>query len=236
MEHRLIDIHMHLIPGVDDGAEDMEHALTMFLHPREQGVTDVFATPHSSAFDWYPQETADRFQQLRKWIPETFLGCEVYCEDILMDAVVRALKEKTYPTMNGTDYVLIEFPQGISLAEILSCAKVLIGAGYRPIIAHVERYHKLLDNISQIDVLCQLGCLLQVNAYSLFDEMNNGIKNWARRLAQEEKVHFLGTDAHRTTHRPPSVLWGMNWLYENCRETYADKIAWGNAQAMLMRK
>lgn len=236
MEHRLIDVHMHLIPGVDDGAEDMEHALTMFLRAKDQGVTDIFATPHSSAFDWYAQETMEGFQKLRNWIPNLFLGCEIYCEVAFMDAVVQTLNEKIYPTMNGTEYVLIEFPQGVSPKEIASCVETLIGAKYRPIIAHVERYPKLHGEMQQIDLLCQLGCLLQVNIYSLFDEINDGIKNWARHLVQEEKIHFLGTDAHRTTYRPPSVTWGMKWLYENCRESYVDQIAWGNAKTMLLRK
>ena len=72
-----------------------------------------------------------------------------------------------------------------------------------------------------------------MNAYSLFDEMDDSIKNWARRLVQERKVDFLGTDAHRTYHRPPSAEMGLNWLYENVEQEYADAIAWSNAQKFL---
>ena len=234
MEKGLIDIHMHLIPGVDDGAEDIEHALTMFLQARDQGVTAVFATPHSSAFDRYPRETAERFQQLRNWIPGLYLGCEVYCEAASMGTVVRALKENRYPTMNGTEYVLMEFPPSISAEDALLCVQALRTAGYFPILAHSERYPKL-RSISCADHLRSLDCRLQVNVYSLFDEENEAIKGFARALVLEEKVCFLGTDAHRTTHRPPSVKWGMDWLYQNCDRAYADKIARENAQALLLK-
>ena len=77
------------------------------------------------------------------------------------------------------------------------------------------------------------SALIQLNAYSLFDEMDDSIKNWARRLVLEQKADFLGTDAHRTYHRPPSAEMGLNWLYENVERDYADAIAWKNAEQIL---
>ena len=84
-----------------------------------------------------------------------------------------------------------------------------------------------------VDRFRELGALIQLNAYSLFDEIDESIKNWARRLVQERKVDFLGTDAHRTYHRPPSAEMGLNWLYENVERDYADAIAWQNAELFL---
>lgn len=70
----------------------------------------------------------------------------------------------------------------------------------------------------------------------LFEEMEDSIRNWVRRLVLERKVDYLGTDAHRTYHRPPSAEMGLQWLYENTDSEYADAISWGNAQRLLTQK
>lgn len=64
-----------------------------------------------------------------------------------------------------------------------------------------------------------MGALIQLNAYSLFDEMNASVKSWARQLVREQKVDFWVTNAHRAYHRPPSAEYGLNWLYENCEQS-----------------
>ena len=82
----MIDIHIHLIPVVDDGAEDQNMSLLMLLRAKEQGITHIFATPHSSAFDEHPKEVLEAFQNLygkaAQMLPDMtlYLGCEVYCE------------------------------------------------------------------------------------------------------------------------------------------------------------
>lgn len=239
-ERTVTDIHMHLIPGVDDGAEDLEMALVMILRAHSQGITKIFATPHSSAFHRSPEGVRQRFQQLAQAAavvcPEMRLypGCEVYCETGILDQVLESLNSGRYPTMNGTSYVLMEFSQWVYPDRTLPCVEALVKAGYVPIIAHMERYQYLRDSMELVDRFRGLGARIQVNAYSLFDETDDSIKGWARRLVLERKVDFLGTDAHRTYHRPPSAAYGLNWLYENTDPEYADAIARKNAQLFLM--
>lgn len=239
-KRQMTDIHMHLIPGVDDGAEDMEMALVMMLRAKEQGISQIIATPHSEAFHFSKADIRIIFQRLtaaaEKICPEVkiSLGCEVYCEADIMEQVLELLDSGIYPTMNGTNYVLMEFSQWVYPENTLSCVKALVNAGYKPIIAHMERYKYLRSNMELVDQFRAMGALIQLNAYSLFDEMDDSIRNWARRLVQERKVDFLGTDAHRTYHRPPSAEYGLNWLYENAEQEYADAIAWGNAERLLL--
>ena len=239
-KRQMTDIHMHLIPGVDDGAMDMEMALVMMIRAKEQGISRIIATPHSEAFHFSREDIRVIFQRLvvtaAKVCPEVklHLGCEVYCEADIMEQVIELLDSGLFPTMNGTKYVLMEFSQWVYPENTTPCVEALVDAGYMPIIAHMERYKYLRDNIALVEQFRNLGALIQVNAYSLFDEMDNSIKNWARRLVRERKVDFLGTDAHRTYHRPPSAEYGLNWLYENVEQAYADAIAWGNATHLLM--
>lgn len=240
-KQKMIDIHMHLIPGVDDGAENMEMALIMMNQAKEQGITRIIATPHSEAFCYSREGGKIIFKRLAdlaaKLCPEVklYLGCEVYCETTIMDQVMEALGSGRYPTMNGTQYVLMEFYQWVSPENTVPCVEALIKAGYIPIVAHMERYKYLRNNIHLVDQFRDMGALVQLNAYSLFDEMDDTIKYWARALVKERKVDFLGTDAHRTYHRPPSAQRGLNWLYENTDWEYADAIAFGNAQLLLTR-
>ena len=239
-ERNMIDIHMHLVPGVDDGALDLEMARVMMIRAKEQDISRIIATPHSEAFHFSKQDIRVIFQRLKataaKVCPDMklYLGCEVYCETGIMDQVREALDSGRYPTMNGTSYVLMEFSQWVYPENTVPCVEALVKAGYRPIIAHMERYKFLRDNMELVNRFRDLGARIQLNAYSLFDEMDDSIRNWARRLVQERKVDFLGTDAHRTYHRPPSAEMGLNWLYENVEQEYADTIAWGNAQMLLL--
>ncbi|HJD26194.1 MAG TPA: hypothetical protein IAA12_07040, partial [Candidatus Blautia intestinipullorum] len=78
-----------------------------------------------------------------------------------------------------------------------------------------------------------IGCLFQINVYSVFDEENEEIKRNAIKLVKEKRVAFLGSDAHRTIHRPPSVKYGLQFLYDYFEKNYIDQIAFGNAEKLL---
>lgn len=238
----MIDIHMHLIPGVDDGAEDIMMSLMMLLRAKEQGITEIFATPHSSAFDAAPEFVRSQFQQLQSQAGRMFqdivihLGCEVCCDSDDMTGVLTALESGRYPTMNGSRYVLMEFSMWVSPEATLPRVKTLAKARYIPVIAHMERYKYLQNNMDLVDRFRETGALIQINAYSLQEEPEETIRSWARQLVLERKVDFLGTDAHKTYHRPPDALSGLNWLYENVDKAYADAIVFGNAKQCLCGK
>jgi protein-tyrosine phosphatase len=165
---------------------------------------------------------------------DIFPGCEVMCVPERMGEICSHIKQAKYPLMGATNYVLAEFPQWVRAENTLSCVEALRSAGYRPILAHMERYKHLTGNMALVEQLRGSGAFLQVNAYSLFEEKDAAIRDWAQRLVTEQKVTFLGTDAHRTYHRPPSAEMGLNWLYENVELEYAEDLAWGNARKRLL--
>ena len=105
---KMVDIHMHLIPGVDDGAEDMMMARMMLLRAREQGIDTVFCTPHSEAFHYSKDGARIIFDRLKANVASAYpdmklyLGCEVYCEAQMMKRVLKNLHCGRYPTMNGS--------------------------------------------------------------------------------------------------------------------------------------
>ena len=227
-ELRMTDIHMHIIPGVDDGSFTMDMSKSMLFLSYVQGVRAVFATPHSSAFLMYRDRVWEKYRILKeeaKMLPfplPIYLGCEVRCELGGMEETLDGLASGLLPSMNGTRYVLTEFSTRVRPEEAMEMASLLRSGGWIPIIAHAERY--LLD----------LGCRLQINAYSLEEDGSREISARARRLVLAGFVSYLGSDAHRMNHRPPSVEKGLRWLYAHCTREEADAIAFGNGERELL--
>lgn len=143
------DIHMHIIPGVDDGAWNFDMAYRMLYMAYDQGIRKIIATPHSSAFQCHSDEAKSAYQTLKEQIDKRYpdmgfyIGCEVYCRKENMDDILEKLENGTFPTMNETKYVLTEFSSLVSPEEAIDCIKALQEKGWTPIIAHVERYKGL---------------------------------------------------------------------------------------------
>ena len=235
---RMTDIHMHVIPGVDDGSFSLEMSMSMLFMAYKQGVSEIFATPHSSAFLHDRDFVLDQFASLKEQAEKLpfdmclYLGCEVRCEPYAMEQTLEQLAGGILPSMNGTGCVLTEFCTRVQPPEALQMVSQMRTAGWIPIIAHAERYPALSDG-GTADRMLDLGCRLQINAYSLEGEAEEAAAKRAQRLLQEEKVSFFGSDAHRMNHRPPSVEGGLRYLYRNCGRAYADAVAFGNAEKYL---
>lgn len=235
---QMTDLHMHVIPGVDDGAYDRSMAEIMLAMAYTQGVRAVFATPHSSAFFYARQRVEEQFRELRAWLDaspmdmELYLGCEVRCMPDGMPSVITALRQGVLPTLNGTRYVLTEFDTGVRPAGALRMTEGLLEEGWIPVIAHVERYPALFDGHTP-EELVRRGCLLQINAYSLAGETDQAIVGRARALLADGRVSFLGSDAHRLNHRPPDVRAGLDYVYAACDPAYADAVTHGNARRLI---
>ena len=149
MKYAMVDIHMHIIPDVDDGPVDLNMALSMLDIAQREGISSVFAASHSSAYDNYLEKSRLGFSELKslagRFLPDIklYMGCEVYCDESWMDETLKKLASGIYPTMNGTKYVLIEFSMWVRRQAVMNCVAQLLEAGYIPIIAHMERYSYL---------------------------------------------------------------------------------------------
>lgn len=232
---RICDVHSHIAPGVDDGAVDVEMALEMIRTAHSHGITDIICTSHSdSDMDTYRNAVAQLKESLGKDFPvKIYPGCEVYCSVRYMSDILADLDAGTLPTLNDTCYVLCEFSPYVSAVDINSCFDTLLAENYFPVLAHSERYYNLHGNISHIRALCDKGCLIQINAYSLVDEKNDNIKSYAREILREKLATFIGSDAHRTNHRNYTVSNGLAYINETCDEVYAGAVCYSNARELL---
>lgn len=238
----MIDIHAHIIPAVDDGSTSMESTIGMLCDAVGQGADTFFATPHSEAFLTLGKEVERRFDNMKLRLGrlfstvEVYLGCEVLCNTENMEEVTEALRTGRIPTMNRTEYVLVEFSKETDWETVRFCVTKLRQQNLIPIIAHLERYDALQNRMDAVNWLREQGCGIQLNVYSLESTRPEAGRDWARRLILEEKVDFLGTDMHGIGVRMPSISQGMLWLEENCEDAYLDAIVWENAREKLLKQ
>ncbi len=240
-ERRIADIHMHLIPGVDDGSESIKMSLEMVRTAMDQGVRTIICTPHDIGYRGRAEKVRHQFEELQRTSAEIYpevnlyMGCELYCDLYKMEKNFEYLASGMYSTMNGTDYVLTEFPiSGLRFPSIRQMCGELIEHGYKPILAHTERFYEVIEELDHVQELKDMGCLVQVNAYSIAEEKHFEVHDWANQLLERRMIDFIGSDAHRTYHRPPKYTKGVNRIYEICSEDYADAICFGNAERLLI--
>lgn len=238
-----VDIHSHIIMNVDDGANSIPEAMAMLRLAYDEGISVVFATPHYGIENGYSPAAASvksKFDLLRKEvlheIPEMtlFLGTEWYCAD---DVSKRICEHKAY-MMNNTDYALVEFLEYGDVTEstetIIDRLKCLCSSGIHPILAHAERYRSLQQDRNALQTICEMGVLLQVNAFDIALNNNQATRELSQWLAKEKMISFIGSDMHGLPpKRSPKMLEGINWLYENTDEKYADAVVRKNAEKYL---
>ena len=247
-----VDIHSHIIPGVDDGAQSPEEAMELAFLDREEGMDVVFATPHYGIENGYAPDrdrVRQRFEDLQKEIPgdrgecpyvRVLLGTEWYCADTLAH---RILKEEAFP-MGASGWYLVEF---LEWGELIEPAEVMLArltqltqAGFRIILAHPERYQAIRRDRDLAKRICGLGVLLQVNAYDFSLNPHPETRDLAQWMAENHLISFLGSDMHGTRikqsgkpARKPQMKEGVRWLYEHVDQEYADDVVRRNAEKYL---
>lgn len=242
---RIIDIHTHILHGIDDGADDEGMSLKLMGMEYEQGVRGIFCTNHSYGMKDSYAEYHRKFEKLSKLASEKYpglslyKGCEVLCAQEEMPEIIADIRSNVYPTMNGTKHVLTEFDPNWTegMAEMRYCLEYLLDQDFVPIIAHAERYHVIYDDpLEDLRRLKEMGCLVQINLYSV-EQDEGGVDGHRRELANLFLVHhlvdFVGTDAHNLYYKSPEAAIGARALLERYGEGYAEDILRKNAERFL---
>lgn len=234
--YKVCDIHAHVVPYIDDGAADTHMAMQLLNKAFQQGTRSIVCSSHSwgNLNDYY-----SRLNELNEQVGKENLniklysGCEANCSVWDIGIIINALKNKVISTINNTQYILVEFDPYEEFGWITYCIEQLRKYDYYPIIAHVERHDHIRGNLQRMQELKNLGCLFQINAYSLENETKNEIKDFARKLLEAKYVSFIGSDAHRTTHRTYMIEDGIRYIYENCDVEYTKDVCYRNAERIL---
>ena len=233
----IIDIHTHILPGIDDGSRDWDESRRMLEAAYQQGTRCIIATPHYSRRGLPPQiyDLAERLSEEAGRIAPDFktgLGQEIYFHE----GLVENLKQGKALTLENTRYVLVEFDPQVSYHSLYQAVRKMTMARYIPVIAHVERYFCLREG-DGVEELIQCGCRLQMNYSSL---EGNGIWNrdvrLCRRQVAEGRIHMLGTDMHRMDYRKPDMEESLRWLEKHMGEHEVRALVSSNADKILQKR
>lgn len=232
-----IDIHCHILPGVDDGSPNMETSLCMLKTALSEGTKGMILTPHHkpmhrNASPRYIEEyTLDLMEKAHEQgiKVQLFPGNEIYYSA----DTVSQLERGEVATMAGSGYVLIEFHPTDMYKTIHNALYNVKALGYYPIIAHVERYADMAKHIKYVDDLLNMGVYVQVNANSVMGKYGLGIKHFTRELLKRKMVHFVASDAHDNSSRAPHLLDCRDYVEKKLSEQYALEIFHDNAMMVL---
>lgn len=197
------DMHSHIIPGIDDGAQHLNDALLMAKKFIDLGYKKLIATPHIMA-DYF-RNTPDTIHKgldvLREGLHKNQLNLEVdaAAEYYLDETLIRKVKEKEVLTF-GDNFLLFELSYINMPKNLFDSIKLMQDAGYKPVLAHPERYPYFYGSFDYFQQINATGCLLQTNAIALTGYYGNGAKKTAEELVENYLVHFLGSDMHHLKH------------------------------------
>lgn len=235
---RICDLHMHVVPNVDDGSFNIAMSLDMLNVAYDQGVRRIYCTSHNV----YEQEEIERYKaqfmmlqlMAKSRFPDLELhtGCELLCAGEYIEDILYGLEIGIFLPLGNTKCVLTELYSDVTPDEAKTVVSSMVGAGWKPILAHTERYPALFDN-KTIEQLIELGTKIQFNLYGLDEENDENLKQRARYLIENRYAHFVGSDAHRINYRAPRYESGIQYLMEHCTKEYVEKLCYKNAEEYI---
>lgn len=234
-----IDMHIHILPGVDDGAKDVADMKAMLQIAYDEGIRCMIATPHhhpdrGNAKPEVLKRQAVLLRDAAHAIDEHFriyLGTEIY----FGQNVLEELKNQQILTMNRRNYVLIEFTPSETFLYICQSLQQLQMSGHEVILAHVERYRCIREHIESAEQLHKMGIHLQINAGSIIGDSGRKVKRFVQSLMEQDIVFCVGTDAHAAKIRAPRMKKAAEYVGKKYGEEYKRRIFFGNAMRMLRK-
>ena len=234
----MIDIHSHVLPGVDDGAPDLASARALCEMASREGTSEMIATPHQRHPSWANDDRGlleeiwgNLKEEVSPWI-KLHLGAEIRLDAGLLDQL--DLGDQGHCLrLASSRYLLIELPRidlGLPAEEILH--EVVI-AGYRPILAHPELIPYLITDPNRLERLVADGFLLQITAMSLTGEFGKGPQSSSRRMLRNGWVHFVASDTHSEGWRPPGLRAARQVLEDGFGEDVAKLLLETNPNRIL---
>lgn len=235
--HNLVETHCHILPGIDDGAPDIETSLKMIKKLQLQGAKAIILTPHyysdSISLNDFLERRDNAYRELVNALPQDspklIPAAEVYISQYLFSN-----ENLERIAIGNSGYALIEHPfsSTFSQGSYDRLLNLNYEFGIKPILAHIERYPALMENEDLLDEYIEMGCLVQVNISS-FTAASRHIRKKLFKYLETGRIHLIGSDCHNLSSRPPEYDKGVNEIIKKCGKEAID-ILESNA-AMLVK-
>lgn len=232
-----LDMHSHILPGVDDGSKDWEMTEQMLQMAYQQGVRQIVATPHN-----YPgrhkqdnekilrlAEEADRRAKRIDPDFQVLCGNEVYYRG----GIASEIEAGHALTIAGSRHLLVEFHPGEQYGRIYQGLKELIEEGYDPIVAHMERVQALFVSEENVREIIKMGAYVQLNCESLTGGLFDRRASRLRSYIEKGMAHFLGSDCHNLKDRRPMMKDCVEKLYKKLPKACVDRLLYENKALIL---
>jgi protein-tyrosine phosphatase len=230
----LIDIHSHVLYGVDDGARTLEDSVAMVRMAAANGTTDLVATPHSNTeYRFDPQIIQERLAEIGAAsgnVLRLHSGCDFH---LSFDNIEDALAHPRKYTINQQRYLMVEFSDLLIFHNTGEIFSRLQDVGMIPVITHPERNGLLRQRVDQIAEWVQNGARIQVTGQSLLGGFGRRAAEFSKTLLDRNLVHFLASDAHDCERRPPRLDLAHAWMKKHQGDAWADALCITNPKATL---
>lgn len=223
--NNFVDLHHHLIYGVDDGAQSAEDMQKMIRRAAEEGVTEIVCTSHATpGVEPFPMETyLARLEEARAFIKAEGIDMRLHtgCEVLYTDASARLMREGHFPKLAESDVVLVEFSPDATFSRLCEAASSIGMAGSAVLFAHVERYDALrsLKNVRKLRD--EFGVYMQMNTNTVLTKKGFFTERWVRKMLEGGYIDCVATDAHNLSSRRCK----MRKCYDALAEKYGDEFA-----------
>lgn len=234
----MVDIHTHILPGVDDGSGSYEESFEMVKNSCKNGTEKIVLTPHF----YYEQkgnsnciEIKRRFDEFSEKIKqaqigaELFLGSEVFCSGEFLSEI----SARNFFTLNESRYLLVEFDFYELPEKIFKGLECVSNAGYIPILAHPERYRNLRSDFRAAETLADSGYLIQLNSTDILHPHSDIAFEFSEWLLKNRLVSFIASDCHDLVYRKSGLEDIFGWVFSNISKNYAERIFYENPEKVL---
>lgn len=236
----MVDIHCHILPGVDDGVDTMGNSLIMARMAAASGVDSIVATPHCNLpyeqeKNYFTPRLRDKFLELIEAVERANIPVRIYpgVEVLTTPDIVELLRNKQILTINGSRYLLMEFFFRERKEYFNDMLEQVLDTGLTPIIAHPERYHIVQRDSTIVEEWFEKGIVIQLNKGSLLGQFGRTPKSTAEWILGNGLAHVVASDAHGAERRTPHMSEIHGRLEDLCGTEYADILLEGNPRRIL---
>lgn len=230
----MIDIHCHLLYGVDDGAKTMEESVAMLEEAKAQGISAIILTPHyrHGMFAYPKEQIEEHYRLLEPYAQKLGIYLALGTEYHVNSHIVEALDSGRCRTMAGSRYVLCEYSHDSEYTYMYQMTQELILHGYVPVLAHVERYGALAD-LQLVEELRNLGAWITVNADAVLGLEGMGPKKYCKKMLKAECVDVIASDSHGVRQRANHMAKCYEFIEKKFDKAYAGQLFVTNPKKIL---